>query len=143
MSLDTALPDDVESLRRLLLAERQARAEQAEELRRARAGLVEKTLELEKLKMQLAKLRRMSFGRSSEKLDRQIEQLELMLGDLEAGIAQSEQKVPDRPMPESPMGAAATPGKRVGRPEKLTPFRLGELTPLRTRGGPDGESCSG
>lgn len=112
MSLDTALPDDVESLRRLLLAERQVAAEQAEELRQARAGLVEKTLELEKLKMQLAKLRRMSFGRSSEKLDRQIEQLELMLGDLEAGIAQSEQRVPDRPTPEAPIGAAATPGKR-------------------------------
>ena len=77
-----------------------------EELRRARAGLVEKTLELEKLKMQLAKLRRMSFGRSSEKLDRQIEQLELMLGDLEAGIAQSEQKVPDRPVPAVPIGDA-------------------------------------
>ena len=51
MSLDTALPDDAESLRRLLLVERQVVAEQAEELRQARAGLVEKTLELEKLKM--------------------------------------------------------------------------------------------
>ncbi|WP_454824932.1 transposase domain-containing protein [Paraburkholderia xenovorans] len=40
--------------------------------------------EIEHLKLLIAKLRRMAFGRSSEKLDRQIEQLELKLEDLEA-----------------------------------------------------------
>ena len=42
-----------------------------------------KTLEVEKLKAQLARLRRMQFGRSSEKLDATIAQLELLLEDLE------------------------------------------------------------
>ena len=46
-----------------------------------------KTLHIEKLKMQLAVLRRARFGRSSEKLDRDIEQLELLIGALEEDVA--------------------------------------------------------
>ena len=42
-----------------------------------------RTLHIEKLKMQLAVLRRARFGRSSEKLDHEIEQLELLIGELE------------------------------------------------------------
>ncbi|MGD9541202.1 transposase domain-containing protein, partial [Methylocystis sp.] len=42
---------------------------------------------IEKLKMQLAILRRARFGRSSEKLDRDIEQLELLIGDIEESDA--------------------------------------------------------
>jgi hypothetical protein len=38
--------------------------------------------EIVQLVAQLARLRRMQFGRSSEKLDREIEQLELVLDDL-------------------------------------------------------------
>lgn len=52
--------------------------------------LYAKTLHIEKLKVQLAALRRARFGQSSEKLDRQIEQLELIIGDLEEGEAESE-----------------------------------------------------
>ena len=51
------------------------------------AELYAKTLHLEKLKAQLAALRRARFGRSSEKLDREIEQLELLIDDLEEGSA--------------------------------------------------------
>jgi transposase len=53
------------------------------------AELYAKTLLIEKIKAQLTALRRARFGRSSEKLDRDIEQLELMLGDLEEGDAES------------------------------------------------------
>ena len=57
------------------------------ELRRFAAALAAevhaKTLLIEKLRMQLSILRRARFGRSSEKLDREIEQLELLLGDIE------------------------------------------------------------
>ena len=57
------------------------------ELRRFAAALATevhaKTLLIEKLRMQLSILRRARFGRSSEKLDREIEQLELVLGDIE------------------------------------------------------------
>lgn len=52
--------------------------------------LYTKTLHIEKLKAQLAALRRARFGQSSERLDRQIEQLELIIGDLEEGEAESE-----------------------------------------------------
>jgi transposase len=66
---------------RALLAEREA------ELASARAELTGAKLLIEQYKAQLAKLRRMQFGQSSEKLDAQIHQLELMLEDLEEGEA--------------------------------------------------------
>src|SRR5467141_1553124 len=45
--------------------------------------------EIEHLKLLIAKLRRMQFGRKSEKLDRQIEQLELRLDELQATPAEN------------------------------------------------------
>ncbi|WP_175948534.1 IS66 family transposase [Burkholderia pyrrocinia] len=76
-STSTALPDDINALKALLL-ERDA---QVAELQRQ---LSSRTVEIEHLKLTIAKLRRMQFGRKSEKLDRQIEQLELRLEDLQA-----------------------------------------------------------
>jgi transposase len=73
--------------------------------------LYAKTLHIEKLKMQLAVLRRAQFGRSSEKLDLQIEQMELLLGDLEEGQAQG------TAMPAA--ASASTPSQR----EKAQPVR--------------------
>jgi transposase len=46
--------------------------------------LLSRDSEIEHLKLLIAKLRRMQFGRKSEKLDRQIEQLELRLDELQA-----------------------------------------------------------
>jgi Transposase and inactivated derivatives len=54
------------------------------------AEVYAKTLHIEKLKMQLAVLRRARFGRSSERLDHQIEQLELQIDDLEESQAENE-----------------------------------------------------
>ena len=74
-----ALPDDAESLKRLvrdLFAERDLACQ----------ALKIKTLELEKLKLQLAKLRRMQFGRSSEKLAREVAQLELAIEEIDASV---------------------------------------------------------
>ncbi|KVZ32118.1 IS66 family transposase [Burkholderia ubonensis] len=75
MSNGTELPDDVETLRALLLE--------------ARAQLAERDLEIEQLKAQLDKLRRMQFGRKSEQLDREVARLETALEDLtgERGVA--------------------------------------------------------
>jgi transposase len=54
--------------------------------------------EIEHLKLLIAKLRRMQFGRKSEKLDRQIEQLELQLEELQscpaANASQAETELP-------------------------------------------------
>jgi transposase len=49
--------------------------------------LLSRDAEIEHLQLLLAKLRRMQFGRSSEKVDRQIAQLELRLGELEQSRA--------------------------------------------------------
>ena len=55
-----------------------------------------KALHIEKLKMQLAVLRRARFGRSSEKLNHDIEQLELLIGALEQDAA-AEDAAPAQP----------------------------------------------
>ena len=88
------LPTDIETLRAIiaaqaaeLAAERRCREASEAELAAAKAGLLAKALEVEKLKIQLARLRRMQFGRSSEKIAREIDQLELALEDLETAAA--------------------------------------------------------
>jgi transposase len=71
------LPTDVESLQRLVIEARTA-------LEAARSTLLSRDVEIEKLKIELARLKRMQFGRSSEQLDQTIAQLELSLEELEA-----------------------------------------------------------
>ena len=75
MSNGAELPDDVETLRALLVE--------------ARAQLAERDLEIEQLKAQIDKLKRMQFGRKSEQLDREVARLESALEDLtgERGVA--------------------------------------------------------
>ena len=75
MQIDTPLPDDVEALKRLVLEQR--------------AKLAASTIEIDQLKLLIAKLRRMQFGRSSEKLSHEIDQLELRLEELQTVQAQA------------------------------------------------------
>jgi hypothetical protein len=51
--------------------------------------LLSRDHEIQHLKLLIAKLQRMQFGRRSEKVERQIEQLELKLEELEANRAES------------------------------------------------------
>lgn len=91
MSLAHAdLPADPEALRAFALA---CQAE----LKAAEASVQLRVLEIEKLKLQIAKLRRMQFGRSSERVTRQIEQLELQLEELETDGAVQKEAVELRP----------------------------------------------
>lgn len=95
MSLATAdLPSDPDALRAFALA---CQAE----LRVAELSVQLRTLEIEKLKFQIARLRRMQFGRSSERITRQIEQLEFQLEELETGEAEdsAHAAAEDRPEP--------------------------------------------
>jgi transposase len=48
--------------------------------------------EIERLRLLIARLQRMQFGRKSEKLEREIRQLELQLDDLEESAAESRQR---------------------------------------------------
>jgi transposase len=85
-----------------LLAERDAA------LTEAKAELLHRDLLIETMRVQLARLRRMQFGASSEKLSQEIEQLELALEELEAAapVAQPSTVLPK---PERPMPVRALP----------------------------------
>ena len=65
---------------------------QQEEILSQREQLASRDVEIEHLKLLIAKLRRMQFGRSSEKREYQIEQLELRLGELEARRTKEQQQ---------------------------------------------------
>src|SRR5262245_37686208 len=105
---------EIEELRRQLSAKDALLATRTAELAAAKTGLIAKTLEAEKLKAQLAKLRREKFGASSERIEREIEQFELALEEVEAAtaeitaptVATNEAEAPDAtPVPD---GSAAT-----------------------------------
>ena len=87
MRFDLAhLPTDIATLHRIIAGQAAERETREGELAAARAGLLAKALEIEKLKLQIARLRRAQFGRSSEKMERTIDQLELMLEELETDM---------------------------------------------------------
>lgn len=84
MTSADALPNDIEALK-AMLRERDARIGHLQDVVDSqKAAIATGKAEIGHLKLLIAKLRRMQFGRRSEKLDRQIEQLELRLDDLEA-----------------------------------------------------------
>jgi transposase len=98
-----ALPDldtlDTEALKALILAQHaQLRAHEAE---------------IEHLKLLIAKLQRRQFGRKSERLDQQIEQLELRLEDLE--VSQAEDLVVGQAPAAPEAVASVTPPRRPVR----------------------------
>ena len=92
------LPSDVQSLQRLVLQQQ--------------AQLLSRDVLIEQLKLQLARLKRMKFGRSSEQLDAQIAQLELSLEELEANVAAAAPA-------EAPASAPATKPARKPLPDHL------------------------
>ena len=101
------LPTDPDELRAFALA--------------MQAELYAKSLHIEKLKTLLAKLKRRNFGQSSEKLKAEIDQLELMIGDLEEAEAHQEARQ-EAAQPEPEKKARAERQARSGRtplPEHL------------------------
>lgn len=92
MTQRTDLPDldqlDPEALKALVRAQHAEIVRQNQALLTKDEQLLSRDAEIEHLKLLIAKLRREQFGRSSEKLDRHIAQLELRLGELEASRAQ-------------------------------------------------------
>jgi transposase len=93
-----SLPNDVGALRAIVLAQHAELTGQRELIAR--------------LRLQLARLRRMQFGRSSERLAREADQLELALEELEADA-------PALAEPDTPPAGEGTPG----RPERRKPAR--------------------
>jgi len=102
------LPDlnalSADALRALILAQHEQLLSTESTLTATQEQLQSREREIEHLKLLLAKLHRMQFGRKSEKLTRQIEQLELRLEELESKPSEQE---PNAPAP-APVHAAAT-----------------------------------
>ena len=111
------LPSDPDALRALAAALQAQLAEKDLAIAARDAEIHAKTLHIEKLKAQLAVLRRARFGRSSEKLDQAIEQLELLIGELEEGEALTRSLPVGSPSEPSPKPARA--GGRQRLPEHL------------------------
>jgi transposase len=111
----TALPDltvlPAEELRALILAQHQ-------ELLTKDEQLISREREIEHLKLLLVKLHRMQFGRKSEKLQRQIEQLELRLEELESN--RSQKTIPHEPSSvAAALSATTAKSVRHALPEHL------------------------
>src|SRR4051812_35209393 len=96
------LPADPAELRSFAVSLQAELARKDLELAANAAEIHAKTLHIEKLKMQLATLQRARFGRSSEKLDGEVEQLELLIGELEEDAAAQDARA-TMPPPRPPL----------------------------------------
>jgi transposase len=96
------LPDDIDTLKRLLIE--------------SQTKLAERDHEIEHLKLFIAKLRRLQFGRTSEKLDAKIGQLELLVEELEANRAGQAARAAEPPATQAPQQQRPT---RRPLPEQL------------------------
>jgi len=92
MTHRAGLPDldtlNYEALKALIVAQHEQLLSKDEQLLHKDEQLTSRDEEIERLKLLIAKLRRMEFGRKSEKLDWEIEQLELKLDELQASRAE-------------------------------------------------------
>jgi transposase len=84
-----SLPDDVATLKAMVIAAQRARLEAEVKARNAEAEVRVRELEIERMKFTIAKLRHERFGQSSER-SVVLEQLELQLADMEADASQAE-----------------------------------------------------
>src|SRR5580658_9338560 len=102
------LPSDVESLQRLV--------------REQQAQLLSRDVLIEQLKLQLARLKKMKFGRSSEQIDAQIAQLEFSLEELEANAAATASLRTPTSEPTTKPGRKALPDHLPREPHVHEPF---------------------
>ena len=72
-----------------------------------RAMVLQQHATIERLQTMIAQLRRMQFGRKSEKIDRQVEQLELELEELESANAARLEELERKLEPEKAVAVAA------------------------------------
>jgi transposase len=89
MSSPANFPDDIAALKAMIGERDAALAQKEVAVSELREQLSTRTAEIEHLKLWIAKLQRMQFGRKSEKLDTQIAQLDLRLEDLQTDEGQS------------------------------------------------------
>ena len=83
---------------------------------RQHAQLSSHDAEVERLRLIIARMRRLQFGRKSEKIQRDIEQLELQLEDLEAANAEKQEQTEKTLAPAAAAVFAAATRKPARRP---------------------------
>jgi transposase len=91
------LPDDIETLKRLVIEREEQIEAHCVEVEAKRAEVIEARLLIEKLKLQIARYKRIQFGRKSERHDERVAQLELIVEELEANLPPSEEPAPAPP----------------------------------------------
>lgn len=128
MTLDAHdLPDDVAALKAFIVD--QARVIEAKD-----AELQSKDLQIEKLRVSLVRLKKLQFGQSSEKVRREIDQLELALEELEANAAFSARPSARSPAPgkpsRQPLPDHLPRETLVHQPEATCPDCGGTMRPL-------------
>src|SRR5580693_8254247 len=108
------LPDldglDPEAVKALLIAKHNESIEQHKQLR-------SNSQEIEHLRLVIEKYRRMIFGRKSEKLTRELEQLELRLEELETAQA-ADQAAEDAAEAGQPSSTGSESKRRSSRPRR-------------------------
>lgn len=112
---DDALPDDPATLKAIILAQR------AEALRMAASVRAYEAL-IQALRIRIARLKRQKFGPSSEKIEREIDQLQLALEDLEVAMATAEATATSA----EPTARADAPGERA-LPRRRGKPRIGAM----------------
>jgi transposase len=122
----TSLPEDLAAAHAMILAERAARTAAETRVRSIEAEIAGARLEIERLKLLLAKARRAQYGQSSERGARLVEQLELQLAEFEETVAEEDAATELAASPVQPK-ARAHPGRKPARrplPEHLPRERI-------------------
>jgi len=102
------LPEDVATLKRLII-------EQDFQVQAHRDELYAQRLLIEKLKLQIARYKRIQYGRSSERHDERVAQLELLVEELEAALPASEKPAPTTEAPAKDKAARKPLPKHLPR----------------------------
>jgi transposase len=132
MAFDRAhLATDMAALHEIILARAAAGEARKAELAAAKAGLLVQALEVEKPKPRIARLRRMQFGRSSEKIARTLEQFELKLEELEAE-APAPAASDDASAANGELSVAVEPSCQSERKKRNSPTSTASCRPTAT-----------
>jgi transposase len=136
-AMSDALPSDPSKLRAMIAALEAENARMTVEVERMTATLRAQELLVQALQARIAKLQRQRFGPSSEKVEREIAQLELALEDLRLALAEGDEAPGDTGLDAIEPAAPVDTDKP--RPRKRP--RVADGTPRERRVLDPGTSC--
>tara|TARA_R110002110_G_scaffold169787_2_gene371689 strand:- start:5072 stop:5809 length:738 start_codon:yes stop_codon:yes gene_type:complete len=125
-----SLPNDPAELKAMIAALQAEKAQIAAENAKMSATLRAHDQLVQALRLRIAKLQKLAFGKSSEKVEREIEQLELALEDLLVAVAEKDESPIDEGLDEPASEEASAPVlRRRPRVSDATPRERRELDP--------------